>query len=95
MDPNRDRLKQIDMLGALGAGVLGAGLALLFADFLRPFAVPALLIGILAHGWAMYQKNRLERQANLKQPAWETVAYWTCWVMLGGLVLYVVFSVLD
>ena len=28
MDPNRNRLKQLDLLGGLGAGVLGAGLAL-------------------------------------------------------------------
>ncbi|MDQ9171597.1 hypothetical protein Q8A64_14375 [Oxalobacteraceae bacterium R-40] len=42
-------LKKIDLLGSLGAGVLGAGVALYFAQWLQPFALPALLIGALVH----------------------------------------------
>lgn len=90
MAPHRNRLKQLDMMGALGAAVLGAGVALLFSEWLLSFAVPAVFIGIVAHGWSMYAKNRLERQSNILQPLWETVAYWVCWLLLVALIGYVV-----
>jgi hypothetical protein len=89
MDINYERVKRLDLLGGIRAGVLGAGIALLFASSLRPFAVPALLIGILAHGWAVYDKRRLECQTNVKQPKWPVAAEWVCWLMLTGLILYV------
>jgi hypothetical protein len=89
MDINYERIRRLDLLGGVGAGVLGAGIALLFPSSLQPFAVPALLIGILAHGWAMYAKGRLERQAKVEQPKWAVAAEWACWLMLTGLVLYV------
>lgn len=95
MDPVQNRLKQLDLLGGIGAGVLGAGLALLFAKWLQPFAVPALLIGIAVHGWAMFAKHGLERKSNLEQPKWATVAEWTCWVMLAVLALYVSVSAIT
>lgn len=89
MDINYERVKRLDLLGGIGAGVLGAGIALLFASSLQPFAVPALLIGILAHGWAMYAKGRLERQSKMEQPKWAVAVEWVCWLMLTGLILYV------
>lgn len=79
---NQQRIKRLDLLGGVGAGVLGAGLALIFAEWLKPFAVAALLLGALSHGWAMFQKARLERQAGVVQPLWAHVAEWACWVML-------------
>ncbi len=89
MDPYENRLKRLDLLGGLGAGVLGAGLALLFARWLEPFAMPALLIGILAHGWAMFSKSNLERQAAIDLPRWAVGAELVCWVMLVALLTYV------
>lgn len=41
MDINYVRIKRLDLLGGVGAGMLGAGIALLFASSLQPFAVPA------------------------------------------------------
>lgn len=84
----QNRMKRLDLLGGLGAGVLGAGLALLFAEWLQPFALPALLLGIASHGLAMYQKSRLERQDGVLQPAWADIAERICWTMLAALVLY-------
>lgn len=51
MEPGQkeSRIKRLELLGGLGAGILGAGLALLFLDFLQPFAIPALLVGIIAN----------------------------------------------
>ena len=89
MDRHRNRLKQLDMMGALGAAVLGAGVALLFSEWLLPFAVPAALVGIAAHGWSMYAKHQLERQSNIFQALWETVAFRVCWLLLVALIAYV------
>ena len=90
MDAPQDRLKRLELLGALGAGVLGAGLALLFAQWLQPFAIPALFIGIASHGWAMFAKGRLEREAGTARPGWSVALEWLCWAAMAGLAGYVV-----
>lgn len=59
----------------------------MFAELLKPFAVPAVPVGIIAHGWAMFRKHRLQLVKG-PQPAWETAAYWGCWALLAGLVAY-------
>lgn len=87
--------RQLDLLGGLGAGVLGAGIALLFADALQGFAVPALVIGIAAHGYAMFARSRLERQANVELPGWAKGAQWVCWLLLAGLFLYVASTLIS
>lgn len=92
--PDQDRIKRLDLLGGLGAGILGAGLALVFAERLQPFAVPALLLGILSHGWAMFQKGQLEKQAGTARPRWADIAEWSCWLMLACLVLYIAYRML-
>lgn len=91
---NENKIKRLELLGGLGAGILGAGLALLFAKYLQEFAIPALLLGIVSHGWAMFQKSRLERLEGLIQPAWADAAEKACWVMLAALVLYVGYNIL-
>lgn len=95
MDSNLNRLKRLDLLSGFGAGVLGAGLALVFAQWFEPFAIPILLIGILTHGWAMFAKSKLESQAMMEQPKWTVVAEWVCWTMLVGLSAYVGYALLS
>lgn len=95
MDSKPNRLKRLDLLGGFGAGVLGAGLALVFAHWLEPFAIPALLIGILTHGWAMFSKGKLEHQAMMGQPRWTVAAEWVCWAMLVALSAYVGYTLLS
>jgi hypothetical protein len=91
----QQRLKQLELLGGLGGAVLGGGIALLFAQSLRPYALPAVIIGVIAHGWAMFQKHRLERaETAAKSPTWETAAYWACWLVIGALGLYIAFQAL-
>ncbi len=89
MNSEQSRLKKLDLLGSLGAGVLGAGLALMFSEWLRPFAIPALLIGAITHGWAMFDKHRIEKAAQVIQPRWITMAYWGCWVLVLALFFYI------
>jgi hypothetical protein len=90
-NPNHRRLKQADLMSALGAGVLGAGLGAMFANWLTSFAVAALLIGIAIHGWGMFEKRRLEDISGEPRAAWEMVLYWGCWlilVLLVGSIIY-------
>ena len=41
-------LKRAELLSSLGAGVLGAGVALLLANLLTPYAIPILLLGLIS-----------------------------------------------
>lgn len=95
MDRSANRLKQLELLGGVGAGILGAGIALLFARSLQPYALPALVIGIAAHGWAMFAKSRLERQTGVRQPRWAQAAEWACWLMILALMLYVALRLMS
>lgn len=89
MDGDASRLKQLELLGGVGAGILGAGAALLFANWLLPYAVPVLIIGLVTHGWAMFAKGRLERKVHEARPWWATAAEWVCWIMIGALIFYI------
>jgi hypothetical protein len=84
--PNHRRYKQADLMSALGAGVLGAGLGAMFATWLTTFAVAAVLIGVAVHGWSMFERRRLEDSGGEPRAAWEIVLYWGCWLILALLV---------
>jgi len=92
MDSDARKLKRLELLGGVGAGILGAGAGLLFARWLLPYAVPVLAVGIVAHGWAMFAKGRLERNLHETQPWWAAAAEWTCWIMIAALVSYIAWS---
>jgi hypothetical protein len=87
-----DQRARAELLSSLGAGVLGAGLALLFRTTLGPFAVPLLAIGAVIHALAMYQKHRLDAAGSSAGAAWIAWAYWTCWLLLFALAGYVWWS---
>jgi hypothetical protein len=67
--------------------VLGAGLGALLAEWAAPFAVLLLPLGILLHGWGMFEKRRLEAGATL--PWWSKALYWACWVLLVILAIWI------
>lgn len=92
MDGNASKLKQLELLGGVGAGILGAGVALLFARWVLPYAVPMLVVGMVTHGWAMFTKVRLEREAHEVQPRWATASEWACWIMIAALIFYIAWS---
>lgn len=94
MEKKQNKLKQLDLLSGLGAGVLGAGIALLFAYRLESYALPILLVGLIAHGWAMFAKGRVELQAQIERPKWAVAAEWACWLLLAALSVYLVAGVL-
>ena len=73
-------------MSALGAGVVGAGLGAMLANWLAAFAVAAVLIGIAVHGWGMFERRRLEDISGEPRATWEQVLYWICWFVLAMLV---------
>jgi len=87
--PYNSYLKKIDLLGSVGAGMLGAGIALYFAEWWHSFWMPILLMGAVAHGWAMLEKHRVEKQEQISVPKWANYAYWLCWALLAALFIYV------
>ena len=84
------RFKRAETTSAIGAGVLGAGVALLFAELLRSYAVPILVLGLVMHSWGMYDKHRLEVNEGAVRIWWVEALYWGCWVALAGLLVYVI-----
>ena len=83
------RVKSAELMSVLGAGLLGAGLALYWRERLGSFAVPILAVGLVAHALGMYLKHRWERATD-PLPTWVIVLYWVCWALLAGLALYVI-----
>ena len=69
------RIKRAELLSTLGAGVLGAGLALLFAEALAPHAIAIALTGVLAHAGGMAYKHLLENRRG--KPAQRSSNYFT------------------
>ena len=84
----RDSIRKAEILSITGAAILGAGLALIAEQWLSPVAIPLLILGVLAHGLGMFQRRRLEKHAGVARSAWEGPAYWLCWIVLGGILLY-------
>lgn len=86
MDPVEQggRLKRAELLSSIGAGVLGAGIALLAPQLLAPYGLWLLAAGLVAHGSGMAIKHRLERGAR-QEAAWERWLFWACWAVLGAL----------
>jgi len=82
------RLRLAELASGLGAGVLGLGIGILAADYLRGLGLPLLFSGLLLHAWGMVDKHRLERTAGADQPWWSTLVYWFCWLFLAGLAIY-------
>ncbi len=83
-------IKKAELLSSLGAGVLGAGLALLAARLLAPYALPILLLGLVAHSVGMYRKHQLERQGEAARIWWAEALYWFCWLALAALLVWIV-----
>jgi hypothetical protein len=87
-----DRQKHADLASSGGAGVLGAGLGALLADWAAPYAMALLALGALLHGWGMLEKRRLDAGAAL--PLWSRSLYWLCWIVLAALMVWMGFHAL-
>ena len=81
------RQKRAELAGSTGAGVLGAGLGALLAQWTAPYALLLLVVGVLMHGWGMLEKHRLEAGAEI--PLWSKALYWLCWIVLAILIIWI------
>ena len=80
--------KGAELASGLGAIVLGAGLALTLPGWLRAYAFPLLVVGVLVHGAGMSLKYRLESRGG--PPVWwERAMFWACWACLAGLAIWI------
>jgi len=77
-----------ELASALGAVVLGAGLALVLPDGLRRYALPLLVIGVSVHGVGMTLKYRMEARGGTPL-WWERALFWGCWACLAGLGIWI------
>ena len=82
------RLKRAEITSTVGAGVLGAGVALLLDELLKPYTIPLLLAGLLTHSWGMRDKHRLDARATATRVWWVEALYLGCWAALIALALY-------
>jgi len=80
-----ERLRGAELTSSVGAVVLGVGLGVLAADHIGSLGLPLLLVGAVVHAWGIYDKHRLERQADSPDVWWEPMASWTCWALLAVL----------
>jgi hypothetical protein len=87
-DATRARRKRAELAGSVGAGALGMGLGVVLASYLRGTGVLLVVAGTALHASGMWDKHRLERSAGERALWWETVFYWSCWAILGGLLVY-------
>ena len=86
-DP-RAATKGAELASGLGAIVLGAGLALVLPEWLRTYAIPLLIGGLLVHAAGMTLKYRLEARGG---PTlwWERALFWLCWALLAMLGIWI------
>ncbi len=84
------RLKIAELTSGVGALVLGVGLGALFPHWFAPSAGVIVLAGVMAHAFGMWDKHRLEGRGHAPREPWITVLYWVCWLLLAGVVVFLV-----
>ncbi len=84
------RVKLAELTSGVGALVLGIGLGALFATWIGPTAGFVTLAGLAVHALGMWDKQRIEKRTEADADRLFLTLYWVCWLMLGGVLLYLV-----
>jgi uncharacterized membrane protein YebE (DUF533 family) len=84
------RVKLAELTSGVGALVLGIGLGALFATWIGPAAGFVTLAGLAVHAFGMWDKHRIEKRTEADADRLVLTLYWVCWLMLGGVLLYLV-----
>ena len=83
------RLKLAELTSGVGALVLGLGLGALLVAWVGRAAGMITLAGLAVHAFGMWDKHRIERRTGDETGRLIVAAlYWVCWLMLGGVFLY-------
>ena len=78
--------KRADLLSLAGAAVAGLAAGAWLADAIRPFFLPMLVAGLLAHAVGMSARHRLDRQESPLPAIWQWL-YILCWIAIAALVI--------
>ena len=84
------RVKLAELTSGVGALVLGIGVGALFATWIGPAAGFVTLAGLAVHAFGMWDKHRIEKRTEADADRLVLTLYWVCWLMLGGVLLYLV-----
>jgi hypothetical protein len=84
------RLKLAELTSGIGALVLGIGLGTIFAQWVGAAAGIVTFAGVAVHAFGMWDKHRLETQKDAGSDRLVVALYWVCWVMLAGVLLYLI-----
>ena len=84
------RVKLAELTSGVGALVLGIGLGALSATWIGSAAGFVTLAGIAVHAFGMWDKHRIEKRTEADADRLVLTLYWVCWLMLGGVLLYLV-----
>jgi hypothetical protein len=82
--------KRIQLAASGGAALAGAGVGVLLAQALAPVAWGLAVLGIVLHAWSMVARRHAERRAGVRLPGWSVALFWACWIVLGGLAVWLV-----
>ena len=82
------RLKFAELTSGVGALVLGIGLGALVPQWFSQSATLIVFAGVVAHAFGMWDKHRLEAQAQVETGPWVVALYWVCWLLLAGVVIF-------
>ncbi len=85
------RLQIADLTSGVGAVVLGLGLGALWSERLMPAAGLIAAVGLVMHGFGMWDKHRREPDVTARDGRWTWAMYWGCWVLLAAVVGLLVF----
>ena len=66
--PMPERLKRAELASRLGPAVLGAGVALLPSEFLKPHAIAIAAVGLATHAWGMTDKRSVQEESRASFP---------------------------
>mgnify|MGYP001557848281 CR=1 FL=1 len=78
----------------IGAIILGVGIGVKLFNYLDNYYYLLILIGILIHGLGMYQIHKRAKFSDDKPYLLSNALYWTCWIILIGLVIFIIFKLL-
>jgi hypothetical protein len=89
MDTTLNREKLAELTSGFGAVALGIGIGVYAAAPLRESAPWFVSVGILLHGWGMFDRHRALVAARGTPPWWWRLLYIACWAALVALIGYV------
>jgi hypothetical protein len=92
--PEASGVRRADITSSTGAAVLGLGVGALFHTALLQFVAWLLLLGLLMHGYGMYEKQKMERGATAV-PRWVGALNAACWLAFAALAAYVAVTFLS